>query len=49
MKEIPFFKSFTLNEKKTMAPIEGHIVEYKKGEHYTAGRKELYHFCASQG
>jgi CRP/FNR family transcriptional regulator, cyclic AMP receptor protein len=32
MKEIPFFKPFTLNEKKTMASIDSHIVEYKKGE-----------------
>ena len=33
MKSIPFFKPFTLNEKKTMTSVDSHIVEYKKGEH----------------
>jgi hypothetical protein len=33
MKEIPFFKPFTRNEKKAMATMDSLIVEYKRGEY----------------
>ncbi len=32
MKEIPFFKPFSPGEKKTVANLDSHIIEYKKGE-----------------
>ena len=33
MSGITFFKPFSLKEKKVMASIDTHIVEFKKGEH----------------
>ncbi len=32
MNDIPFFKPFTLKEKKIMASIESHIIEFRKGD-----------------
>jgi CRP/FNR family transcriptional regulator, cyclic AMP receptor protein len=50
MKEISFFKPFTLNEKKTMASIDSHIVEYKKGEHVIRqGEKDSTIFVLLKG
>jgi len=50
MKEIPFFKPFTLSEKKTMASIDSHIVEYKKGEHVIRqGEKDSTIFVLLKG
>jgi len=33
IKEIAFFKPFTAAEKKTLANLESHIIEYKKGDY----------------
>ncbi|PIP73688.1 MAG: hypothetical protein COW89_02025 [Nitrospinae bacterium CG22_combo_CG10-13_8_21_14_all_47_10] len=33
IKEIPFFKPFTAGEKKTLANLDSHIIEYKKGDY----------------
>jgi CRP-like cAMP-binding protein len=33
IKEIAFFKPFTAGEKKTLASLDSHIIEYKKGEY----------------
>jgi len=33
MKEIPFFKPFSPGEKKTVANLDSHIIEYKKGKY----------------
>ena len=50
MKEIPFFKPFTLNEKKTMASIDSHIVEYKKGDYVIRqGEKDSTIFVLLKG
>ena len=50
MKEIPFFKPFTLSEKKTMASIDSHIVEYKKGEYVIRqGEKDSTIFVLLKG
>ena len=32
MADIPFFKPFTLKEKKILASTDTHIVQYRKGE-----------------
>ncbi len=50
MKEISFFKPFTLTEKKKMASIDSHIVEYKKGEHVIRqGEKDSTIFVLLKG
>jgi CRP/FNR family cyclic AMP-dependent transcriptional regulator len=50
MKEIPFFKPFTLKEKKIMASIDSHIVYYKKGEHLIRqGEKDSTIFVLLKG
>ena len=50
MKEIPFFKPFTLNEKKIMASTDSHIVEYKKGEYVIRqGEKDSTIFVLLKG
>ena len=50
MKEIPFFKPFTLNEKKIMASTDSHIVEYKKGEYVIRqGEKDSTIFMLLKG
>ena len=33
MKGISFFKPFSTREKKTIANLDSHIIEYKKGDH----------------
>ncbi len=50
MTDIPFFKPFTVKEKKIMASINTHIVEYKKGDHLIRqGEKDSTIFVLLKG
>jgi len=50
MKEIPFFKPFSPGEKKTVANLDSHIIEYKKGEYVIRqGEKDSTIFVLLKG
>ena len=50
MKEIPFFKPFSPGEKKTVANLDSHIIEYKKGEYVIRqGEKDSTIFILLKG
>ncbi len=50
MSDIPFFKPFTLKEKKVMASIDTHIVEFHKGDYVIRqGEKDSTIFVLLKG
>ena len=50
MKGIPFFKPFSAGEKKTIANLDSHIIEYKKGNHVIRqGEKDSTIFILLKG
>ena len=50
MKGISFFKPFSAGEKKTIANLDSHIIEYKKGDHVIRqGEKDSTIFVLLKG